>query len=824
MQVVAFWYGRGLGRFLGVCGNFLRGIWDFFSVGSLVATFFKPFKQSDYASNKTGLDKVIEDLVSGFTARLAGVIFRSGLILIGLICMTLGVVCAVVITTLYIALPLVVVLGWAVMYWYWRKVRDEDAIFDIFLVLPESPTTQQLLLAAADSESGKFLLQRFMLDATFLQALQSAPAAQSIATAKAGAGSDGVATVSGGELLLAIVKNTPNYERLLAERKLDFADLENGLKWSDAQIKKRLDARRKMHTGGVARDWSFGWTPTLSKYSRNISAEIATKGGRTMSLMLPSRREITDQIIRTFSSGGRQNVAIVGPDGAGKTSVVHDFAERLLDADSEIDKNLKFRQVFLLDSAALIAGAPNRGEIEGLMTRVLNEAAAAKNIILCLDDAQLFFEEGTGSVNIANLLLPVLENGGLRLILTINEQKLLAITKENPQLVQALNRLNIAPADAKETLAAVEDAASQSERVFGVFYTYLALKKAVELAERYIYDRAMPGKAISLVEAASNFAESSVADGAGRQARRGGIVFAADVEKAVEKMLGVSVAVAASAEDKDKLLNLEQHLAERMVGQERAVRAVSDALRRARAGVRATTRPVGTFMFMGPTGVGKTELAKSLAAVYYGNEANLVRVDMNQYVTAESVADLTADGADNPDSLTAGVMKKPFSVVLLDEIEKAHPLVLTALLQVLDEGVLRDTKGREVNFRDCILIATSNAPDLTAFRPEFVNRWDEIITFQPLNLEQLNKILDLMVGGVNKTLAAQKIRVEVAAEAKPLLVEAGYDPKMGARPMRRVVQKVVENAVAKAVLQGTTGAGQTVIITPEVVREYLGQT
>jgi ATP-dependent Clp protease ATP-binding subunit ClpC len=811
MQVVAFWYGRGLTRFLAALGNFLRGIWDFFSIGMLLKTFFKPFKQSDYGSSKTGLDKVLEDLASNIASRLAGVLMRSALILVGLICMVLGLMAVAVACGVYIIMPIFVGLGWLAMYLYWQKVHKEDAIANIFLVLPANPTTQQLLMAVADSESGKFLLRRFMLDATFLQTLQTAPSGPSIETAKseALAMSDGQGTVSGGELLLAIIKNTPNYERLLAERKLDYADLENGLKWSDAQIKKRLEARRKLRTGGIARDWSFGWTPTLNKFSRNISAEIAIKGGRTMSLMLPSRQEITGQIIKTFSSGGRQNVAIVGPDGAGKTSVVHDFAERLLDADSDIAKSLKFRQVFLLDSAALIAGAPNRGEIEGLMTRVLNEAAAAKNIILCLDDAQLFFEDGTGSVNIANLLLPVLESGGLRLILTINEQKLLAISKGNPQLVQALNRLNIAPANAAETMAAVEDAASQGERVFGVFYTYLALKKAVQLAERYIYDRAMPGKAISLMEASSNFAEN-------------GVVREADVERAVEKMLGVTVAVASSAEDKDKLLNLEQHLAERMVGQEKAVKAVSDALRRARAGVRSTSRPVGTFMFMGPTGVGKTELAKSLAATYYGDEANLVRVDMNQYVTAESVADLTADGADNPDSLTAGVMKKPFSVVLLDEIEKAHPLVLTALLQVLDEGILRDTKGREVNFRDTILIATSNAPDLTAFRPEFVNRWDEIIDFQPLTQEQLYKILDLMVKSVNKTLAAQKITVSVDEAAKPLLVEAGYDPKMGARPMRRVIQRVVENAVAKAVLAGEAGSGQTVVITAEVAREYLG--
>ncbi|MCL2371146.1 AAA family ATPase [Candidatus Saccharibacteria bacterium] len=811
MSIISFWYGRGLNRFMVAVGNSVRGVWDFFSIGSLLATFFKPFKQSDYGSNKTGFEKMMEDFASSITSRLAGVILRSALIIVGLLSLAFSIVAAGLAIASYFLMPIFILVGWVIMHSYWKKVWKEDAIFNIFMVLPAQPTVQQMLVAIGDSESGKFLLRRFLLDATFLQALQTAAPGAAIATAKEFAGRDGHASVSGGELLLAIVKNTPNYERLLAERKLDFADLESGLAWSDTQIKKRLGAQRKIRTGGIARDWSFGWTPTLNRFSRNISEEIAVKGGRTMSLLLPSRQEITNQIIRTFSQGGRQNVAIVGPDGAGKTSVVHDFAERLLDADSDIAKHLKFRQVFLLDSSALIAGAPNRGEIEGLMSRVLHEAAAAKNIILCLDDAQLFFEEGTGSVNIANLLLPVLEGGGLRLILTINEQKLLSISQQNPALVQALNRLNIAPADTAETMAALEDAASQKERVLGVFYTFLALKKAVNLADRYIYDRAMPGKAVSLLEASSNFAEN-------------GLVREQDVERAVEKMLGVSVAVATDGEDREKLLNLEQHLAERMVGQEKAVRAVSDALRRARAGVRSTKRPVGTFMFMGPTGVGKTELAKSLAATYYGDETNLVRVDMNQFVGAYSVVDLTADGADNPDSLTAGVMKKPFSVVLLDEIEKAHPLVLTALLQVLDEGVLRDTRGREVNFRDTIMIATSNAKDLGEFRPEFVNRWDEIVEFQPLSKEQLFRILDLIIKGVNKTLAVQKITVEVVDEAKELLVEEGYDPAMGARPMRRVVQRVVENAVAKAVLMGDASSGQTVVITPEVAKEYLNQS
>lgn len=280
-----------------------------------------------------------------------------------------------------------------------------------------------------------------------------------------------------------------------------------------------------------------------------------------------------------------------------------------------------------------------------------------------------------------------------------------------------------------------------------------------------------------------------------------------------------------------------------MINQTHAVGVVSDALRRARAGVRNQNRPIGTFMFLGPTGVGKTELAKALADVYFGGEDRLVRLDMNEYVSNDDVTRLIADGADEPGSLTARLMKQPFSVVLLDEIEKAHPNVLTTLLQLLDEGILRDIRGREVSFRDAIIIATSNAGadrirehiergidiekfesqfideliESNLFKPEFLNRFDEIIMFRPLKKDELLQVVDLIIKDVNKTLELQKVSVTVSQDAKEYLVDAGYDPRLGARPMRRVVQRAVENTVAKQVLSGAVEAGGTVEIRLEQV-------
>jgi ATP-dependent Clp protease ATP-binding subunit ClpC len=319
----------------------------------------------------------------------------------------------------------------------------------------------------------------------------------------------------------------------------------------------------------------------------------------------------------------------------------------------------------------------------------------------------------------------------------------------------------------------------------------------------------------------------------------GGLVTSQSVQTAIEQSLGVKVASSAGTDERQKLLQLEDMIHSRMINQSRAVSVVSDALRRARAGVRNESRPIGTFLFLGPTGVGKTELAKSLADVYFGGEDHLVRIDLNEYVREEDVARLIADGSSGPGSLTAQVMRQPISVVLLDEIEKAHTKVLTTLLQMLDEGVLRDINGKEVSFRDSIVIATTNAgADMIRqaisagveaetiesklidelirtgqFRPEFLNRFDETVVFRPLNETELLQVVDLIIAGINKTLSNQQIKVVVDDGLRTELVHRGYDPQLGARPLRRVVQRTVESAIAKRMLNGSVRAGDTVTMT-----------
>ncbi len=731
-------------------------------------------------------------------------------------------------------------------YFWWRlhlqdlppKGTSIDGVMDgnLLALLGPNPTPQEIGRAVIRVNGGQFFSARFGMGPTFLGELASNDPDLTATVWHAALDLQkqlGYPTISAALMVAALIKAHPNMQQVLNHLHLEESDVLNGVEWYH-HVRDLIAAGKKpKRTGGFARDLAFGYTPLLKSFGSNISEQIASGG--LLSVELESHKAALDQMVQTFSSRGRQNVALIGPTGSGKTTVVHAFAEKLLDAKSGISSNLKFRQVVMMDPSALISAAPGRGQIEGLVNRVLVEAYKAKNIIICLDDAHLFFEDGVGSVDISNILIPILEGGGLRIILTMDEQRYLQILQRKPNLANALNRVMIAPASREETLKVMQDQLIIAEFNHKVTYMYQALQEAYRLSERYIHELSQPGRAFKLLESAAGYSEQ-------------GLVTAKSVQTTIEQTQNIKVGVASGQDEREKLLKLEDQIHERMINQTRAVTVVSDALRRARAGVRNENRPIGTFLFLGPTGVGKTELAKALSETYFSSEHNLLRIDLNEYVKPDDVSRLIADGAEDPHSLTAQVMKQPFSVVLLDEIEKAHPNVLTALLQVLDEGILRDIRNREVSFRDAIVIATSNAgadrirkyiesgyqleqfeEQLTneliesqQFRPEFLNRFDEIVVFRPLTKEELLQVIDLILKGVNKNLSLQKISVEVDDEAKRLLVDKGYDPRLGARPMRRVVQRTVENLVAKTMLAGDVQPGSVIHVSRADIEASLG--
>jgi ATP-dependent Clp protease ATP-binding subunit ClpC len=736
---------------------------------------------------------------------------------------------------MFVGLP-AVLLGW-----YLGELRNLDRLTDLENVTDMSAvvdrkvlahihsglTPKQLAKIVAGQLGGFFYANRYAIDGAFLEQISSEVEHDMQVVWQRAlqlARDNNCYTVDSAVLAAALVLAVPDHDTLLAQMQLSGEDITAGVTWFEHLQKVIAYHTARRSYGGIGRDLSFGWAPLLSRVGFNITASI--QHGGLLRRAVGSHELVLAQALHVLDQPGRRNVCLVGEVGVGKTTLAYALAQKLVEEPKLIPSSLRYRQLVSLDAANLIANAKGRGQLEELLIRVFNEAIAAKNVILFLDNAQLFLRDGTGAVDLSSILLPVVEGGALRLILSMTDQEWLRLSQANPGLAQLLNRVMVKPTDAAETMQIIEDQVLLLEAKNKVVYMRQSLQEAYKLADRFIHEQAFPGKAIKLLEAAAGFPEQQH------------FVTARSVQQAVEKTFDVRVQTASSFEERDTLLNLEQKIHERMINQSRAVKLVSDALRRARAGVRNEQKPIGTFLFLGPTGVGKTELSKSLAAVYFGGEVRLVRVDLNEYSQPTDTTRLLATGAADPYSLCAQIAKQPFSVVLLDEIEKAHPNVLNLLLQMLDEGVLRDTENKPVSFRDAIIIATSNAGaerirehiqrgeqleqfeqafvdeliSSGAFRPEFLNRFDEIVLFRPLTQGELMQLVDLLVAALNKTLAARKVTVALTDQAKQLLVQTGYDPRLGARPLRRVVQRAVENIVAQRLLQANFTPGQTITL------------
>jgi ATP-dependent Clp protease ATP-binding subunit ClpC len=567
----------------------------------------------------------------------------------------------------------------------------------------------------------------------------------------------------------------------------------------------------KPHFGGIGRDWAAGFTPMLDRFAENISLEVETGGVHFHTL---AHNDILDPIVHNLNSG---SVAIVGESGAGKSSLVYALAERLLKGS---DPNLKYYQIFALDPSAILSEA--KDSLERIMMSLFAEAVHARNVIIFLDDAKAFFSEGTGSFDAGRIIAPLLQNQSVKIIAAMTPDDFQELKNTNPEITAHMPTVAVKEPDKPTSMEILEDAALTLEARNKFIVSYQAVKEAYKLSNQYVQDLSQPGRAIGLLEAATPYAAPK-------------LMTAEAVQQAVEKTKGVKVAKA-EAPEADILLHLEDKIHQRMINQVRAVKVVSSALRRGRAGVADPSRPIGSFLFLGPTGVGKTELARSLSALYFGDEHRMIRLDMSEYQQESDASRLLERGGSSSKSLILQIREQPFSVVLLDEVEKAHPNILNLLLQMLDEGQLTDQKGHATSFKNAIIIATSNAgsADIAErvgkgeqlesferplieklihkgeFKAELINRFDETVLFRPLNKKELAEVAGLMLGKVNDELSKQNVAVELTNEAMQKVIEMGYDPEFGARPMRRALQKTVEDAVAKKLLAGEAKSGDTI--------------
>ncbi len=695
--------------------------------------------------------------------------------------------------------------------------RLDDVVAPNLLGILKSPISPRSLWSAAmKTKEGMFFVNRLLIspeDIANLLSDKPEDAAVILQAAEALREQETVKTkeLHGGMIATVLLTSTEPVKAYLAEHNFRDEDILEIHEWLDRLLV--YSTMPKPYFGGMGRDWAMGFTPTLGKFSQNVSQVVEYDNVHFHFL---AQGASVDTVINNLQQGSG-GVAIVGQTGTGKTGLVHAVAERLLLGK---DEGLKHYQVISLNAAQILSS--KKDELEKLMLKIFYEAVAAGNIILFLDEAQLFFGEGVGAFDISQLLLPVLQTRRVKIVAAFTPNDFQRLRTKNESLSTNFSVVTLNEPPEASTFKVLEDTALTFGARSGVLITYEAIREAYRLSGQYMSELAYPGKAISLLDQSLVYSDNKV-------------MTAKSIQQSIEKTMGIKVG-AAGAEEVDTLLNLEDKIHERMINQTQAVSAIAAALRRVRAGVTSPNRPAGSFLFLGPTGVGKTELAKSLAATYYGNESNMIRLDMSEYQQASDVSRLLADGADSAQSLILAIRKQPFSVVLLDEIEKAHPNVLNLLLQLLDEGMLTDSRGRPASFRSAIIITTSNAGAIDIigriesgqpldgfkrplldkliasgqFRPELINRYDEVVLFRPLNETEMLQVAKLMIAGVNKNLSKQNVSVELTDAALAKITKAGYDPEFGARPMRHIVQQTVEDYVAPLILQGKAKYGSVI--------------
>jgi len=633
------------------------------------------------------------------------------------------------------------------------------------------------------------------------------------------------------DVLELIAKDSAAVKEYLAHYNLKEKDLENVLSWlkrmKKASVKPKLWEDKGM-VAGVGQDWSYGYTPVLSLYSTDLSQYFQDP---SLEISIFGHANKISDIQTIMARSGKNNVLLSGEPGVGKKTVVNALALKL--ARGDCLPPLKYKRIRQLDVGRLLAGA-GPGELEARLEGSLSDAVRAGNIIIFIDNFQSLLgggvaggREEVGGIDATQILIPFLQNSSLRIIASVSPGDYFDRVRANSAVSQAFEKLDIEPATPEDTVAILLETLGFVEYKYHVFFPYQTLRKIVELSDRYIHEVPFPEKSLRLLEEAGvNYSSTEIK-----------IIAPTDIEEIVSKKSNIPIGQVEEKE-KDKLLNLEQFLHKRVIGQDEAITAVANALRRVRSGLTTGKRPVGVFLFLGPTGVGKTETVKALAENYFGSEEKMIRLDMSEYQEVNSM-DRLIGTINNPSGiLTDAILANPFSLILLDEIEKADKNILNLFLQVFEDGRLTDPRGRISDFTNAIIIATSNAGselirekvqankteglkeelinDLQAqgkFTPEFLNRFDGVIVYKPLTAEEISKVAQLMVNSLNKTLEAKKIQITVAPDALVKLVQLGYDPQFGARPMRRVIQDKVENLLAKKLLEGSVQEGQTFEIT-----------
>ena len=661
------------------------------------------------------------------------------------------------------------------------------------------------------------------------------------------------------------------------------------------EIVKVLEEDEDINSGDSSQNrktGSFNSTPTLNQYGTDLT-KSASLG--KLDPVIGRKNEI-ERVIQILSRRTKNNPCLIGEPGVGKTAVVEGLAEKIVQGD--VPEILKDKRVVTIDLSSMIAGAKYRGDFEERIKKALNEVKKAGDVILFIDEIHTIVGAGSaeGAIDAANILKPLLARGEIQLIgaTTLNEYR--KYIEKDSALERRFSPVTVNEPTHEETVEILKGIRDKYEAHHNIKITDEAINAAVELSSRYINDRFLPDKAIDLIdEASSKIRLSSLEEPDSlkemeekiekmNQEKEAAVkvqkfekaakirdevnklkeeleaernkwkskktkaipkLTEEDIAKVIASWTGIPAAKITQDENK-KLKNLDKELHKRVIGQNEAVEAVAKAIRRSRVGLKNPNRPIGSFLFLGPTGVGKTELSKALAESLFGTEDAMIRIDMSEFMEPHSVAKLIGAppgyvGFDDGGQLTEKIRRKPYSVILFDEIEKAHPDVMNMLLQILEDGRLTDSQGRTVNFKNTVIIMTSNigarlitekkslgftnsaeededkeyeeikknvmAELKKQLRPEFINRIDDIIVFHKLNDEEINSIIDLLLKNVEQRLVEQGLNIKIDKSVKELIAKKGVDKEFGARPLRRAIQNIVEDKLAEEILDGNIKPG-----------------
>lgn len=615
---------------------------------------------------------------------------------------------------------------------------------------------------------------------------------------------------------VALLKNQPQISNFLLQFNLKLTDFEGAVAFLQKKINRwhliwLWDSDFAVHhLKGVNRGWLGVPTPVLDSVSLDLTKE-ASKENYPQFI---GRAETVSQIIQILSQEGNKNVLLLGEPGAGKSTLLKSLAKQILAGDAP--EALATKRMVELDLGRLLAGVENQADLAKRVKNIFEEIKQAGNIILAIEEIHdLGLGEANSEFNLYSLLLPFLDSNDFQFLATSEPANFARVIEKNMVLTRVFTKIDLPAATPEETLNILEDKAIEMERKLKLRVSFLSLKKALTLAQEFIHDRVLPDSAINLLQQAASQTHDWLT--------------AAVVEQTMQQTTKIPLP---SQTNKDQLLNLEKVIHQEFIDQEEAVKKIADSLRRSATGLRESRRPIGSFLFVGPTGVGKTELAKVLSKVYFKDINNFWRFDMSEYQTPQA-ADKLLGKPGEPGELTEKVKLNPYSLILLDEFEKADPKILTLFLQVLDDGRLTDGLGMTVDFSQTIIIATSNAGSLTIaqglekgqtlqslkkpvheqllqiFKPELLNRFDEVVLFKPLSQENLQKIISLQLAALEVKLKEQGYLVKFDQSLLVALGQAGFDPVLGARPLRRLIQDSLETNLSKMILENKLAKGQT---------------